>query len=97
MMSQDDLDRLDAVRAGAFEQMWLQMMVEHHEGAIEMSRTEVQEGQSADAVALAEDIIESQTAEIDLMQDLLRADWSCCTRFGRFVPVGPSRCHRGRG
>ena len=73
MISQDDLDRLDQARAGAFEQMWLTMMIEHHEGAIDMSRTEVDEGQSPDAVALAEDIVESQTAEIDLMQDLLRA------------------------
>ena len=72
MMSQDDLDRLDQARAGAFEQMWLTMMIEHHEGAIDMSRTEVDDGQSPDAVALAEDIVESQTAEIDLMQDLLR-------------------------
>lgn len=43
------------------------MMVEHHEGAVEMAGDEVSEGEYADAVELAEGIVGSQTAEIEQM------------------------------
>ena len=46
------------------------MMIEHHEGAVEMAETEEAEGQYEPAVELAEDIQESQTAEIEKMQAL---------------------------
>ena len=49
------------------------MMIEHHEGAIEMARTEQDEGQNPDAIALAEDIEATQTAEIATMEDMLAA------------------------
>ena len=49
------------------------MMIEHHEGAVEMAEVEVAEGEYADAVALAEEIIESQEAEIAEMEALLEA------------------------
>jgi uncharacterized protein (DUF305 family) len=72
MMAQRDLDRLDSTRGAGFELMWMRMMIEHHEGAIEMAETEVRAGEHPEAVELAEDIIEAQRAEIDLMQDLIR-------------------------
>ena len=46
-------------------------MVEHHEGAVEMAETEIADGQFKSAVDLAENIVESQTAEIEKMQGLL--------------------------
>jgi uncharacterized protein (DUF305 family) len=71
MMSAEDLDALDAASGSTFERMWLEMMIEHHEGAIEMAEIEVDEGEYADAVALAENIITAQRAEIDEMESLL--------------------------
>jgi uncharacterized protein (DUF305 family) len=71
MMSEDEMDDLDAARGEEFQTMWLEMMVEHHEGAIEMARTEVSDGKFADAVTLAKDIESSQAAEVEQMQGLL--------------------------
>ncbi len=73
MMSRDDLDRLEGASRPAFEQMWLRMMIAHHEGAVAMSRTEVADGEYGPAVALARSIIESQNAEIATMREMLRS------------------------
>lgn len=68
MMTQQELDDLDAIEGIGFEGMWLVMMIEHHEGAIAMSRTELDKGANAEAKKLAQSIIESQTAEITQMK-----------------------------
>jgi uncharacterized protein (DUF305 family) len=47
------------------------MMIEHHEGAIEMAQSELADGQNPDAIALAEKIEADQTAEIHEIEDLL--------------------------
>lgn len=51
--------------------MWLEMMVEHHEGAVEMAKAEQGDGQFKPAVDLAGDIVESQTAEVETMRSIL--------------------------
>ena len=51
--------------------MFLQMMIRHHQGAIEMAMTEQREGKNPEAKTLAEKIAADQTAEINQMQDLL--------------------------
>ncbi len=71
MMSQQDLDDLGQMRGSGFEGMWLTMMIEHHEGAIEMSQTELKEGSSPEAKELAASIIKSQSAEITQMKAML--------------------------
>ncbi|MFA6298772.1 MAG: DUF305 domain-containing protein [Nocardioides sp.] len=73
MMDQDDLADLDGAMGGDWDQMFLTMMIEHHEGAIEMARTEQADGENPDAVALAEQIESDQTAEIAVMEGLLDA------------------------
>ena len=70
-MDPDDLSMLEGADGAAFEEMWLEMMIEHHEGAIEMAAAQQQEGTFGDALTLAESIEESQTAQIERMQDLL--------------------------
>lgn len=57
-----------------FDTAWLEMMVEHHEGAISMSRTQQDEGLNPEAVDLAGTIIESQQAEIVEMEQMLEPD-----------------------
>ncbi|KRE94321.1 hypothetical protein ASG76_13175 [Nocardioides sp. Soil774] len=71
MMSADDMDALESASDADFQQMWLEMMVEHHEGAVEMARTEQESGRFEPAVELAGQIIESQTTEIATMRELL--------------------------
>ncbi len=71
MMSAEDMESLTQMNGADFDVMWLEMMTEHHMGAIEMAETEVMDGQSPDAIALAQDIVESQQAEIEQMQEML--------------------------
>jgi uncharacterized protein (DUF305 family) len=71
MMSTADLATLGRSTGAAFDQMFLTMMISHHEGAIEMAKTEQQDGKNPDAIGLAEQIETAQTAEITLMKSLL--------------------------
>lgn len=71
MMTNREFDDLAAAKGEEFQTMWLEMMVQHHEGAIEMAATEEADGEFADAKALAKSIQSFQQEEIDLMQGLL--------------------------
>lgn len=71
MMSEDEMSALADAEGAEFETMWLEMMVEHHEGALEMAQTEQTDGQNQPAIDLAEQIETSQTAEIEEMQTML--------------------------
>jgi uncharacterized protein (DUF305 family) len=71
MMSAEQMAELEKARGEEFQTLWLELMVEHHEGAIEMARTEQANGENAKAVALAEKIVKTQQREIDTMEQLL--------------------------
>jgi uncharacterized protein (DUF305 family) len=71
MMTSEDMDALENASDAEFQDMWLEMMIDHHEGAIEMADTEQEDGQFKDAVDLAGQIIDAQQQEIDTMQSLL--------------------------
>ena len=70
MVSAEEMERLEAAAGEEFEQMWLELMIEHHEGAIEMATTEKSAGEYPDATDLAKSIIEAQQAEIEEMEAL---------------------------
>ena len=71
MMSSDEMDELESASGSAFDEMFLSMMIEHHEGAIEMAQTEQADGEYPDAIDLAETIEETQASEIETMEELL--------------------------
>lgn len=71
MMTAEDMTALAEAPDAEFQDLWLEMMIEHHRGAIEMASAEQDEGQFADAVALAESIEASQTAEVERLEVLL--------------------------
>lgn len=70
-MSDDDMTALEAANGAEFDRMFLEMMIEHHRGAITMAETEIADGQHPDAVELAGTIIEDQQTEIREMEGLL--------------------------
>lgn len=72
MMTAEQMDILAATTGAEFDQMWLEMMIAHHEGAISQSETVASEGSNADVLALADQIIVAQRAEITEMQALLQ-------------------------
>lgn len=71
MLSDTQLQQLTASSGAAFDRLFLQQMTQHHTGAIDMARAELRDGQSADAKALAQKIIDAQQAEIATMTGLL--------------------------
>jgi uncharacterized protein (DUF305 family) len=73
MMTADQMDELAAMTGAEFDQMWLEMMIAHHEGAISQSETVKAEGSNADVLLLADQIITTQQAEITEMQALLQS------------------------
>lgn len=72
MMTDAEMGALEKATGEAFEQMWISMMIRHHGGAVEMARVEVSDGSYGPAIALAEDIIASQSKEILTLRDLQR-------------------------
>ncbi|MUM33113.1 DUF305 domain-containing protein, partial [Mycolicibacterium sp. CBMA 361] len=50
---------------------WLQMMVEHHQGAITMANDELKNGTNPDAKGMAQAIVTAQQAEIATMNGML--------------------------
>ena len=71
MMSEDDMQALEQATGTDAARLFLQQMIEHHRGAIEMAQEEASNGQNSDAVDLANQIVESQTSEIATMEELL--------------------------
>ncbi|MER7051412.1 DUF305 domain-containing protein [Streptomyces sp. NPDC000351] len=74
MMDGQDMAELEEASGKAFDRMFLTMMVEHHEGAVEMAATQTAKGRYAPAKALAGDIATAQKAEITEMNKLLGRD-----------------------
>ncbi|MFE9903665.1 DUF305 domain-containing protein [Streptomyces achromogenes] len=73
MMSEADMAALKKATGRDFDNRFLSLMTEHHQGAVEMAATEKRKGRSGDAKAMADAIITAQDAEIKEMKQLLGA------------------------
>ncbi len=71
MMSDEEMSELEDLTGEELDRRWLEMMIEHHEGAVEMAERERSDGANPDALELAADIIATQEAEIAEMRELL--------------------------
>lgn len=71
LMTPQQMTELTGLSGAAFDKMWLQMMVEHHQGAITMAGDELKNGTNADAKKMAESIVTTQQAEITTMNGML--------------------------
>jgi uncharacterized protein (DUF305 family) len=71
MMDADELDQLEQAHGAEWDRMFLTRMIAHHEGALEMARTEIAKGENPDALALAKKVEKDQQAEISEMESLL--------------------------
>ncbi len=74
MASDADMRRLAEASGPQFDAAFLDLMTVHHQGAVAMAQTEVEDGRNAAAVDLARRVIADQTAEIELMGQLLASD-----------------------
>ena len=71
MLTAEQMAQLERAQGAAFDRLFLDRMIEHHRGAVEMAREEQAEGAYPAAVALARTIEADQTAEIERMRQLL--------------------------
>lgn len=71
MMSDDDMEALADADGVEASRLFLQQMIEHHEGAIEMAQYLLDDGENSQVRRLGEAIISAQEAEIELMRQLL--------------------------
>ena len=71
MMSEEDMAALEQADATQASRIFLEQMIVHHDGAVEMARIALEDGQNQDVLDLAQQVIDDQTAEISTMQELL--------------------------
>ncbi|MFG3552420.1 DUF305 domain-containing protein [Streptomyces sp. NPDC047725] len=71
MMTDAEMKELAAARGEAFDTAFMEMMIKHHEGAVDMAGTEQADGVHGPARKMAAEIITSQSAEIEQMNKLL--------------------------
>ena len=71
MLTEAELNQLASLKDSAFDQMFLTAMIAHHEGAIEMASM-IKDSTKAEVKKLYNDIVTSQSAEIEEMKALLK-------------------------
>jgi len=74
MLTPEQLKELDAAHGVDFDRAYLQMMIQHHAGALRMVDdlfNSSMAGQEVDVNVFANDVVTAQTVEIGIMQKLL--------------------------
>ncbi len=72
MLSEQQIRELEAADAKQGQKRYLEGMIEHHQGAVEMARKAQPTSQSPDVKQLTQSIIDSQNAEIEQMRGILK-------------------------
>ncbi|MFP5313075.1 MAG: DUF305 domain-containing protein, partial [Actinomycetes bacterium] len=71
MVDDAGIDKLKSATGTEAAKLFLEQMIGHHEGAIDMAQQEISAGKFPDAVKLGHDIVDAQQAEITQMKQLL--------------------------
>ncbi|MBA2316483.1 MAG: DUF305 domain-containing protein [Euzebyales bacterium] len=75
MMDDSEMQSLMTAEGEEFDLMFIDMMIRHHEGAIESSQDVLADGQSPQVADLAEGIVAEQESEIEQMREW-ESQWS---------------------
>ena len=70
MLSDDEMAQLKDAKGAEFNRLFLEGMIKHHQGAIEMADMII-DSANEEAALLGKNIVESQSAEIERMRQLL--------------------------
>jgi uncharacterized protein (DUF305 family) len=73
MVDDDGMNQLKSATGTAAVRLFLEQMIGHHEGAIDMAQQEISVGKFPDALSLSRNIVDSQQAEITQMKQMLAA------------------------
>ncbi|SEH03494.1 Uncharacterized conserved protein, DUF305 family [Nonomuraea solani] len=71
IMSDEDMTKLKAAKGTKFDKLFAEQMIAHHNGAIDMARTEQANGADPTAKELAKTIETAQQAEVEQFQKIL--------------------------
>jgi uncharacterized protein (DUF305 family) len=71
MMSEEDMTALEDASGDEASRLFLEQMIVHHEGAVEMAEAQINDGVNPDAIAMVETIVSTQSEEINVMGNLL--------------------------
>jgi uncharacterized protein (DUF305 family) len=71
MVDSATMTKLTSLKGAEFDTLWLESMISHHQGAIEMAKAEIANGDNVDAKTLAKNIVTTQEAEIGQMKQML--------------------------
>ncbi|GHH10695.1 lipoprotein [Streptomyces lanatus] len=71
MATEAQLAKLRAARGKAFDQLFLTLMITHHDGAITMATDVKGQGNNIRIEEMADDVVAQQTSEITRMRDML--------------------------
>lgn len=72
MATPSDINRLRELRGVEADGLYLQLMIPHHRGGVDMANTILAYSKQPEVIALARSIVNSQTNEINVMQTLLQ-------------------------
>lgn len=67
-----DLRRLGSLTGPEAERLYLQLMIAHHRGGVEMAQAALDRARRPEVLSLARKIVEGQTSEIKAMEGMLR-------------------------
>ena len=70
MLSDDEMAQLKDAKGAEFDRLFLEGMIKHHQGAIQMADMII-DSANEEAALLGKNIVESQSAEIERMRQLL--------------------------
>ena len=71
MVSREDMDRLEAADGDAFDRLFVELMTEHHRGAVTMAEQVLEDGRDRTVMRMANDLIAEQNTEIGRMEAVL--------------------------
>ena len=74
MLTEEQLRELEAAKGVAFDRLFLEYMILHHDGALQMVKdlfATPRAGQEVDVNVFANDVVTVQTAEIGIMRQML--------------------------
>lgn len=71
MATEAQLKKLAAAKGEAFDQLFLTLMITHHEGALTMAGDVKAQGNNIRVEEMADDVVAQQTSEISRMRDML--------------------------
>jgi uncharacterized protein (DUF305 family) len=71
MPDASELEELEGLSGAEFEERWLELMIAHHEGALEIAEQAEEYGEFAPAVKLARTVAATQQDQVEQMEALL--------------------------